>query len=256
MSDLSPAKPANAEEPAESAQAKPRRGDAVTRILATAVVLAIIVLVASSATLIVYTLQLKKAPPRTDVERRIAEASAAVSENPKKVENYAKLAHAQAEAGRFGDAEATISRGRKVADAAILALTYGDIAFFRKEYGEGLRRYASAESKANAEFDQKRKDYKAQGIKMMPPKDAIVSAALGQARCLVALQRSKEAKARFDYALKLSPLMADVLAERGDLEAKAGDAKAAKADYSTALRLVPDLAAAQNGLKQLEKENR
>ncbi len=237
-------------EDAPVAESQGKRRDPVVATLSLAVLLMIVVLLASVATVLWYATQ-RRDGPRTSAERALGVAEIAAKEQPKVVENWAALAMAQAQMGQYDEAEASVARGRKVRDAAILALAYAEIARCRGDLGGALERYDSAKKKAVAEGRAKQKELEEQEITFKPRNDVLIDATIGEARVYGLMGKLKEARAQFDEALRLDPLMADVRAQRGDIEAKQGDAAAARADYEQALRLVPDLEAAKAGLRRL-----
>jgi tetratricopeptide (TPR) repeat protein len=221
-------------------------------MLLLAIFLMVVVLLVSVGTLLWYTALQRKAP-RTEVERELEVAQAAVQANPKDVTSWARLAEADARIGRYAEAEAAVANGRKVQDSGLMAVVFADIARFAGNKAEAVSRYEVAKKKATAEYNAKKKDLQGKGIKLKAPNSALIEATVAQGQVYMTMGRFADAKADFDSALKLDPTMADVLAMRGDSEARLGDLKAAEKDYRTALTYVPQMAAARNGLDALGK---
>lgn len=247
---VSEAKPAAGQGPVRRREGV--TSDPVASTLLVGILLMLIVLLGAVGSLVWYTTVQNKAP-RSEAERNLVRAEAETKRNPKDYKNWGLLALAQANMGRFADAEASIASGRKVADNGTLAVVYADIARLKGDLGEAIYRYEAAKKKAVAEYAARKAELEAKGVLATEPNRALIEATVGQGQVYLAGGRYKEAKAQFDAALKLEPRMADVLVQRGDVEAKLGDEAAAKKDYETALRFVPQMPAALKGLQSLGK---
>lgn len=77
------------------------------------------------------------------------------------------------------------------------------------------------------------------------------TSALAKAAIHEELEQWDEGIAMLDIFLESNPLAAGVIADRGRLKARSGDIAGAEADYREALRYVPDLEDARQGLRDI-----
>ncbi|MEN6430554.1 MAG: tetratricopeptide repeat protein [Coriobacteriales bacterium] len=231
---------------------KRRRSPAESqRALVLAMMVLIVVILAAVATVIIYGMKVQKAP-RTVGERTLATAEAAVRDAPDKAQSWLSLAYAYVEIGRYSAASDAIAKGRKVEDLPDFYIVDAYRAEKAGNVEEAIQLYEVAKKKA-IEY-RKAQDAKAAeaGARLTGANEQLVSAALGKARLLVAQRDYKSAVVEYDIALEQDPMMADVLVERGAAKAKMGDLAGARADYEEALRYVPGMPEALDGLARLE----
>lgn len=226
---------------------------AVERRLIGVVLLAAVVFAAQAGALLTYVLSMRNAP-RTTVERRLASDEAAVQEAPRDIENWARLALGYAYAQRWADAADAISRGRAVKSAAILDLTEADILRIKGD-DAAIKAYDRAIVSANAEYEQQRKLLlKDKNVRVPPPNRLVAEALAGRALALQAAGRTEEAADQAVKALEMDPSDAELRAALGDMLLVLGRKTDAETQYREALRYVPDLRQALEGLRKLGAE--
>lgn len=226
---------------------------ALDRWLIGVVVLALVVFASQGAALLTYVLSMRNAP-RTSVERRLASDEAATQEHPENVENWARLALDYAYAQRWADAADAISRGRAIKPAAILDLTEADILRLKGD-GAAVQAYDRAIASANAEYEQQKKVLlKDKNVRVPPPSRLVAEASAGRALALNAAGRIREAVDQAAKALEMDPSDADLHAALGDMLLALGRKAEAETQYREALRYVPDLKPALEGLRKLGAE--
>jgi tetratricopeptide (TPR) repeat protein len=206
-----------------------------------------VVILAALATVVLYGLQLDRAP-RTLQERNLAAAQAAVNDSPDDATSWLLFAYAQAETGRFSAAEDAVERGKALSDTAAFAIAYAYIAEAQGETDEAIDRYESAKQQAIADAEAQAAELAEVGVSYDTVNTDLADAAIAKARLLAGLDRRQEALAEYDVAIETNPQMADILVERGDLRYSLGDTEGARADYTEALRFMPDMPEALAGL--------
>lgn len=240
-------------EGADASVAGTRRRDPVQRWLMIVMGLVLLVFVSAAAALVMYALSMRNAP-RTAVERALSADEVAVKETPDDVENWARLALSYAAAERWSDAMSTIERGRKVKEAAILDLVEADVLRLKRDE-DAIAAYDRAIKSAQVEYDAMvEKAMKEKGVVVTAPNSVGFEAMYGRTIALDMFGRTDEAIAQAKKALEITPTDADLLVVLGDIYAKAGRKAEAEAQYREALRFVPDLQSALDGLARLGKE--
>ena len=225
----------------------PPRGRSLEQTLIIAALAVSVVILAALATVVLYGLQLDRAP-RTLQERNLAVAQAAVNDSPDDATSWLLFAYAQAETGRFSAAEDAVERGRALNDTAAFAIAYAYIAEAQGETDEAIDRYESAKQQAIADAEARAAELAEVGVSYDTINTDLADAAIAKARLLAGVDRQQEALAEYDVAIETNPQMADILVERGDLRYSLGDTEGARADYTEALRFMPDMPEALAGL--------
>lgn len=223
------------------------------RFLLTVVLATIIVILAVVATIVLYGFEVSKAP-RTAAERAVATAEAATREKPKIAQNWVDLTYAYVAAERFADAKSASAKGKKVED---LPAFYIADAYMLEQQGktvEAIKAYETAKTKATEYYDKRVKAAMEVGAKFATPNYDLADAAIFKARLLAKQGDATAAVKEFDIALGVDPQMSDVLVERADAKATLGDRTGARADYTDALRFIPDMPEALAGLKKVGNE--
>ncbi|MDO8915863.1 MAG: BTAD domain-containing putative transcriptional regulator [Coriobacteriia bacterium] len=223
---------------------------AAERWLIGVVVLAAVVFAAQAGALLTYVLSMRDAP-RTAVERRLAADEAAVQDRPQDIENWARVALSYASAERWSDAADAISRGRAIKSAAILDLTEADILRMKGD-AAAIQAYDRAITSASAEYEQQKKALlKDKNVRVPPPSRLLAEALAGRALALHAAGRTREAVDQAMKALEADPSDAELHAALGDMLVSVGRKADAETQYREALRYVPDLKQALDGLRTL-----
>jgi len=220
------------------------------RFLLTAVLATIIVILAVVATAVLYGLDVSRAP-RTAAERAVATSEAATREQPKVAENWVDLTYAYVAAGRFSDARQASARGKKVENLPEFYIADAYMLEQQGETDEALEAYDLAKQQATAEFDARVKAAAEKGARLSALNYGLADAAIFKGRLLAEQGETASALKEFDLALEIDPQMSDVLVERADLKVTLGDSDGARADYTEALRFVPDMPEALQGLERV-----
>lgn len=209
-----------------------------------------VVILATLATVVLYGLQLDKAP-RTLEERNLAVAQAAVIDAPDDATSWLMLAYAQAGAGRYSAAEEAIENGRAVNDMAAFAIAYAYVAEAQGDTREAIERYEAAKQQAVADAEAHAAELAEVGVAYDVANTELVDAAVAKARLLAAAEQWESALVEYDVALRENPRMSDILVERGDLRHSLGDDAGAREDYQEALRFIPEMPEALEGLARI-----
>lgn len=212
----------------------------------------IIVVLVTSAAMIIYFMTAEKAP-RTAVERDIAAAEIAVRERPSDFVGWRSLAYAYQRAGRYDDALKTIRDGRTSTEINALLLPEADILRAAGRHTEAVGVYDDAVVALSREASASAAARAAQGVAMADPSSALVLAYYGRGLSHKALGENTAAIRDVLKALELSPGQANMSVTLGDLYSATNQDDLAKAAYSEALRYVPDYAEALAGLKRIEE---
>lgn len=213
----------------------------------------LVVFLASGVSLVLYTLSMRGAP-RTGLERAVTMDEVAVRENPKDMQNWARLALAYNQAGRFNDAMRTIERASAIEHSPIIDLTEADILRLAKRYDEALRAYNALEKFTNAEFEKFVKERRRRGIIVTNQNEVLYLCLYGRGQVYDALDENDRAIADFREAADIMPTDAEVWVELARLYAKDRRDKEAADAYRQALRYIPDYKPALDGLKRLGEE--
>ncbi len=220
------------------------------RVMITAILVTIIVILAAVAGIVLYGLNVSRAP-RTVVERAISTAEAATRQQPAVAKNWVDLTYAYISAGRYSDAKRAIESGKAAEDLPAFSIATALILEKQGKTAEAITAYEAAKQHAVDYHDAQAAAAAAKGIMYSAPNEDLADAAIYKARLLVKSGDAAAAVKEYDVALKVDPNMSDVLVERADAKASLGDASGARADYTQALRFVPDLQGALQGLAKL-----
>jgi len=229
----------------------PRRRSLVNqRSMVAAILVTIIVILAAVAVIVLYGLNMSRAP-RTAVERALTTAEAATRQQPGVASNWVDLTYAYIAAGRYSDARRASASGKAVGD--LPAFYIADALLLEKQGSltEAIAGYETAKQKAISYHDGLVSAAAAKGVVYSALNEDLADAAIYKARLLVKTKNAAAAVAEYDIALKIDPQMADVLVERAGAREMIGDVTGARADYTAALRFIPDLQEAIDGLTRL-----
>ena len=212
----------------------------------------IIVVLATSAAMVVYFMTAEKAP-RTAVERDTAAAEIAVRQRPSDAAAWQKLAYAYAKAGRFDEALKTIRTGRTTTHVQALLLPEADILRAAGRQSESLSVYNDAIELLSREESAAVAARIAKGVTMAEPSQSLVAAYYGRGLARGATGDQTGAIKDILAALELAPGQVELNVSLGDLYAATNQDDLARAAYKEALRYVPDYEGALQGLARLEK---
>ncbi|MFA5844960.1 MAG: tetratricopeptide repeat protein [Coriobacteriia bacterium] len=213
----------------------------------------LVVFLASGISLVLYTLSMRGAP-RTGLERAVTMDEVAVKENPKDMQNWARLALAYNQSGRFNDAMRALDQAREIEHSPVIDLTEADILRIAKRYDEALRAYNALEKFTNSEYDRYVKERKRRGIIVTGQNEVLYLCLYGRGQVYDALDDNDRAIADFRKAAGIMPTDAEVWVEFAKLLVKDGRDKEAADAYRQALRYIPDYKPALDGLKRLGEE--
>ncbi len=229
---------------------------AIVRTLGVVVLVTVVVLLASLAAIVLYGLELERAP-RTLAERTLAITEAAVKEHPQEARNWLAYAYALIDSGLYTEAGDAIARGRKVEDLPGFSIAEAYRAERRGAEEQAIELYERAKEHARTYREALNERLAEEsGATIDAPNQDLVEAALGKARLLAKRGDLEAALEEYAIAIDEQPTMADVLAERAQVRERLGDVSGAREDYERALALVPDLAAAREGLERLQGSDR
>lgn len=233
--------------------ARESQADPVVRFEGAILIALVLALAAGAASLLLYRLVTREVP-RTAVERQLMTDEVAVREHPDDIENWARVALSYAHAERWDDAADAIEKGRAVDDAAILDLTEADILRMKGD-AAAVDAYDRAITSARAENERQVAELlKKKAVDVPPPDVLLIEAMRGRALALHSAGRTEEAVEQASEALALDPTDAGLRTALGDMYRELGRAAEAEEQYRAALRYVPDLTAALEGLARLGKE--
>lgn len=220
-------------------------------LLRVALALIIVVLV-TSASLVIFFISAEKAP-RTAVERDLAAAEIAVRERSSNPGAWRALAYAYVRAGRFDDAIEVSRRGRTATGAKALLLSEADALRAAGRHKDAIAVYDEAVAALSEEASAAIAAREKQGIVTPSSNASLVTAFYGRGLSRGETGDAKGAIADVERALEFSPQQSALWASLGELYEKTGETAKAEAAYREALRFIPDYPAALLGLKRLEK---
>jgi len=223
------------------------------RFLLTAVLATIIVILAVVATVVLYGLEVSKAP-RTTAERAVAISEAATREKPKIAQNWVDLTYAYVAADRFADAAQASANGKKVENLPAFYIADAYLLEQQGKTAEAIEAYEIAKTRATEYHDERVRAAMEVGAKFATPNYDLADAAIFKGRLLVSDGDAAAALTEFDIALKVDPKMSDVLVERATVKLTLGDTDGARADYTQALRFIPGMPEALAGLEKVGGE--
>ena len=236
----------------EESEIIPAEPDLVSAWLLRVALALIIVVLATSASLVIFFVTAEKAP-RTAVERDVAAAEIAVRERAGDPGAWQTLAYAYVRAERFDDAVEVSRRGRTATAAKVLLLSEADALRSAGRHNDAIAVYDEAVTALSQEESAAAVARKRQGIAASAPNASLVTAFYGRALSRSETGDVKGAIADVKRALEFGPQQSSLLTSLGQLYEKTGETAKAKAAYREALRFIPDYPAALLGLKRLEK---
>lgn len=213
----------------------------------------IIVLLASSISIVLFLLSMRGAP-RTKIEQDISRYETIIDESGGgKPEDWVKLASAYASAGRTADALEAIESGRAVKKTALLDLAEADVLRQAKKWDEALKAYNIAEKSATKEFNKMVEAQRKKGIIFEFDNQSLASVYYGRALTLHETGDLKGAIKDIESALKIIPEASYMWKDLGDYAMEAKDVAKARMAYNEALRYAPDYEDARKGLERAKK---
>jgi len=194
--------------------------------------------------------------PRTSVERDILQAEAQLKVKPKDEDAWKAYVAALVAAGRYGDARDAVNRGEAaLGKLPAFALASGQVYRAQGDLGKALAEAKRAAASALKLRAAKVKELAEKGVAPDPKTlfgEELIDAEVLTAEIEIDLGKLDEGVAAYTRALEQSPVMADVLAARGDLYAKMKRYGEARADYTKALSFGADYQPAIDGLEKLK----
>lgn len=230
----------------------PAEPDLVSAWLLRVALALIVVVLATSGSLVIFFVTAAKAP-RTAVERDVAAAEVAVRERASDPGTWQTLAYAYVRAERFDDAVEVSRRGRTATAAKVLLLSEADALRSAGRHKDAIAVYDEAVTALSQEESAAAVTRKRQGIAASAPSSSLVTAFYGRALSRSETGDAKGAIADVKQALEFGPQQSSLLTTLGQLYEKTGETAKAKAAYREALRFIPDYPEALLGLKRLEK---
>jgi tetratricopeptide (TPR) repeat protein len=203
----------------------------------------------------VYRVNMRLQGPRTAVERDLRAAMANAAASPNNYDTLFALAEMQVIAQKYGDAEATLAKMKKIEpDRAGTPYLQGLMAASQKDFDRALKYYATALEMGNKVPSSVLKNALRKGL-ILPRdyhQDVANDAAFEAGRLQLYMKKNPAAaKKLLLEAVAIDPQDAGAYVLLGDIAAKAGDKKGAIANYREALKYVPDYPQAIAGLKKL-----
>jgi len=230
----------------------PAEPDVVSAWLLRVALALIVVVLATSASLVIFFVTAEKAP-RTAVERDIAAAEIAVRERASDPRVWQALAYAYVRAERFDDAVEVSRRGRSATGEDALLLSEADALRSAGRHKDAIAVYDEAVIALSEEESATVAARKKKGIANSTSNASLVTAFYGRALSRSETGDTNGAIEDMKRALEFGPQQSALLASLGELYEKSGETAKAEAAYREALRFIPDYPAALLGLKRLEK---
>ncbi len=227
-----------------------RRSFINQRSMVAAILVTIIVILAAVAGIVLYGLNVSRAP-RTAIERAVAAAESATRQNPDVAANWADLTYAYIAAERYTDARRASDSGKVVGDLPAFYIADAFVLGKQGKTADAIAGYEVAKQRALEYHDGRVAAAASKGVIYSALNADLVDAAIYKARLLMKTGDAEAAVKEYDIALGIDPRMSDVLVERAAAKAALGDVTGARADYTAALRFVPDQQEALEGLEQL-----
>lgn len=210
----------------------------------------IVVLLATTLTLVIFLVTLHKAP-RTEIERAVSSAEMSVREHPSVAENWAQLAYAYARAHRYDDALNVVRKGRAQTHQDYLYLAEADILRSAGRFKDSIAVYGSAEAAISQADTQAISARKTMGIYVPLDDTTLARVYVGRAISERQLGEAKSAIADLEKAVAIAPDQSTILVRLGDYYAESGDTSKAAGMYRSALLYLPDYAPAKAGLERI-----
>lgn len=228
------------------------RRDPVTAGLLVVALVLIVALLVTSAAVYVYLTTLNRTP-RTTVERDISSGEAATSERPEDVAAWSELAYAYARAGRTDDALGAVERGEKAQNGESLSIVRADVLRYSGQHKEAVRAYNTAEKLVVKMFERQKTENAKIGVSADLTDDSLGRVYWGRALSKEQSGDLKGAVADLEKSVAEQPTQASVWAKLGDLYAQLEQPDKAREAYQSALKYIPDMPDALEGLERLEK---
>lgn len=194
--------------------------------------------------------------PRTLAEQQVAVAGAAVKEGSQDPADWGRYLSALIASGDYGLARDVIKQGRaSINDTATadFSLAEARLLSAEKNYKGAIAAADKAMAQMKSYNDAQRKTggLKAKTAVINGLPDNYYDAVLVKGYAYRDLKQWKDAIAQFDIYIGHTAGASDILVDRGNAKAAAGDTAGAEADFRTALKFVPDDAEALAGLKKI-----
>jgi tetratricopeptide (TPR) repeat protein len=190
--------------------------------------------------------------PRTMVERNVLVAEQAYSAGPVTAQEVLDYVTALSAAGRYKTAQEVIdsTKGKVDQPGGEIAFAQAGLMLARKDYEDAITAAGEAQKAIKAGYDAKIK--KGGALAATARISSFYAGAdLIRATAYERMGDSKRALEFYDAYLKAVPTDVSALVTRANLRIAAGDVAGAKADFSAALRYVPDNQEALDGLKRI-----
>lgn len=241
--------------PDEAAQAEPAVHDPLVNVLLATALSLVVVVLGTALVAFLYFTNLNRTP-RTVVERDVTAWETAVRERPGDVNAWGSLAYAYAEAERYDDALATLTRAKRVNKEPAFVIVEADVLRLAGRNREAVASYAAAEKAVTQLRDEAAKARKKIGVTYEPEDDSLMRVFYGRALALRALGENEQAVTYMKQALKENPEAASIAIDLGELYLKLGDKPQAAKAFKQALTYIPDSKQALAGLAKAEAETR
>ncbi len=253
---LDPGRPDGDEQQPAAAPARPSMFDdpLVRRMTFVAAGLVIVFLATVVGALV--TGLLLPSGPRTLTEKEIAVAGEAVRAGSTDPEVWGTYIAALVDGGQYGRARSVIEDARRsIDDSGTAEIPLGEARLYSAQ-GQYERAIESVdEVKRILEADLETRLASGGRIREAALLDGLHPnydiAALLKAYALVELGRHEDAVDEFTIFLERNRGASDVLVDRGNANREAGDTAAAEADYREAMRFIPDMPQAVEGLESI-----
>jgi tetratricopeptide (TPR) repeat protein len=232
---------------------RPKRSmfqDPVVRVMAWAAALIVLLCLAGVVSMLYFGMLDRNPIPRTMVERNVLVAEQAYSAGPVTAQEVLDYVTALSAAGRYETAQEVIDRTNSKVDqpGGEIIFAQAGLMLARKDMG-AYSRYRGADA-IRAGYDAKIKKGALAATARIS--SFYAGADLIKATACERMGDSKRALELYDAYLKAVPTDVSALVNRANLRIAAGDAAGAKADFSAALRYVPDNQEALDGLKRID----
>ncbi len=259
MSDLeTPTSPSTGEPEAQAPaeKASPRLlDDKVVRRLIFACLAIVALWLATVVSALVLGL-LSPEAPRTYAEKELYLLADATKAAPKDGRLWARYASILVETKQYAQAEVQIEAGLRNANAdrALILLADARLSAARDDDAEALKKADLTLKEADKEIKAKLADYKKRVPDLNDPQvesPALEGAYLLKANIYAEQKKWQDAVDAYTKYLEKKPNAADVIASRGEAYLALGDEKKAEEDFRAALKFVPDMKSALEGLKTM-----
>lgn len=234
----------------------PRKADPVIQWLTAAIVGIIIVWLIGVVSALLFGPLAPAQAPRTAAERDLGVLAAQVQSGKANTQTYARYVATLIGAGQLSRAQSALDQAVKTVkkDKSYLLAQQAQLDLATKNYQAAV----SDADKTMAEAQKELAAYQQANIAANRYKDAgaflptsYTDAAMTKANAYMASNDYKSEIKALDVYLQKQPIDAGALVQRAQAKLKVGDKKGAEEDFRAALKYVPDLQPALDGLKQM-----